>query len=199
MSGICFLQRQDLPWVSTKVFWHVACRVPRCLSTVVDCTCHLWRRGYPVELMQFCHCSHSSKIVDPKCLPCFELRKNCDLALKVTGFSCPMQLNSHRREKAGEGEDRRVIQSGCPPRRCLATSAMRCSSGRQWVLNHYSTSRARRLWPRAIAEFLQSSPDGESLPQLCILWERTREKKERAVWSNGAHVPLQRLAGHLPS
>jgi len=68
------------------------------------------------ELLQFCHFSHSSKTVDPKCLLCFELRKIYDLALEVAGFSCPVQLNSHGREKAREGEERRVIQSCCPSR-----------------------------------------------------------------------------------
>lgn len=51
-----------------------------------------------------CHSSQSSETVDPKCLLCFELRKNSDLAWEVAG-----QLDSHGREKAGEGEDKSMV------------------------------------------------------------------------------------------
>lgn len=139
--------------------------------------------------MQFCRLSHSSKTVDPKCLLFFELRKNCDLALKVVWFSCPIHLNSYGREKAREEEERRVIQScSCPSRWCLAASAMHCSS-EPLLCFHIC-----RLWLRAITEVLQASPDGESLLQLCILRER---EKERAVWGNGVHVSFQRPYGHV--
>lgn len=74
---------------------------PRFLSTTVGCPCRLWG---PVELRQCCQFSQSSKTLDPKCLLYFDFRKNCDLALKVVGFSWSIQLISHENMKTGQGE-----------------------------------------------------------------------------------------------
>lgn len=77
---------------------------PRFLSTTVGCPCHLWRQG-----TQWSWCSAASSLIslktlDPKRPFYFELRKNCDLALKVVGFSWSIQLNSCENVKARQGE-----------------------------------------------------------------------------------------------
>lgn len=87
-------------WMSAKVFWHIACRVSQMSEH------HSWSSLPFAEARLPSGADAVLPILSqqhPKCLLCLELRKNCDLALKVARFSCPVQLNSHGKEKAGEG------------------------------------------------------------------------------------------------
>lgn len=122
VSGTCFLQRWNLPWVGAKSFWHIVCRVSQIPEHHSWLSLPLVEARYPVELMQCCQFSHTSKTLDPKSLLYFELRKNCDLALKVVGFSWSIQLNSCERVKAGQWERGRWSTAAAP-------------QGNFWLLN----------------------------------------------------------------
>lgn len=117
MSGTCFLRRWDLPWVGAKGFWHTVCRVSHIPEQHSWLSLPFAETRYPVELVQCCHFSRSSKTLDPRSLLYFELRRNGDLALKVVGFSCTIQLSSCESMRGGQ---RRVIHSCCPSRWFLA-------------------------------------------------------------------------------